>query len=71
MTDVAVDTATGDIYASSTSAKPWMPPHGTTSWAPAAPATPDVEVTGLTMLADERILYAATHGLSAWKPTLL
>jgi hypothetical protein len=69
MTDVAVDTVTGDIYASSDFGVSILP-DGTTSWVLAATGMPNVEVTGLTMLADERILYAATHGLSAWKLTL-
>ena len=69
MTDVAVDTVTGDIYASSDFGVAMLP-SGTTSWVLAATGMPNVEVTGLTMLADERILYAATHGLSAWKLAL-
>ena len=69
MTDVAVDTETGDIYASSDFGVSVLP-NGTTSWVQAGTGMPNVEVTGLTMLADERILYAATHGLSAWKLTL-
>jgi hypothetical protein len=28
---------------------------------------PMVEVPGLTIVPSERVLYAATHGLSAWK----
>jgi hypothetical protein len=28
---------------------------------------PNVEVTGLTIVPGKRILYAASHGLSAWK----
>jgi hypothetical protein len=28
---------------------------------------PNVEITGLVILPAERILYAASHGLSAWK----
>jgi hypothetical protein len=31
---------------------------------------PNVEITGLTILPGERILYAATHGLSAWRLNL-
>jgi hypothetical protein len=32
----------------------------------AAPGMPKVEVAGLTIIAGERKLYAATHGLGAW-----
>jgi hypothetical protein len=28
---------------------------------------PNVEITGLRILPQDRILYAATHGLSAWR----
>jgi hypothetical protein len=28
---------------------------------------PNVEVTGLTMVSAERVLYAASHGLGAWR----
>jgi hypothetical protein len=28
---------------------------------------PNVEVTGLTIVPGKRVLYAASHGLSAWK----
>ena len=69
MTDVVVDTVTGDIYASSDFGVSMLP-NGTTSWVLAATGMPNVEVTGLTMLTEERILYAATHGLSAWKLSL-
>jgi hypothetical protein len=31
---------------------------------------PNVEVAGLTIVPGERILYAATHGLSAWRLNL-
>jgi hypothetical protein len=40
---------------------------GSTSWAIAAAGMPMVEVPGLTIVPSERILYAATHGLGAWK----
>ena len=69
MTDVAFDAETGDVYASSDFGVSMLP-HGTTSWVLAAGGMPNVEVAGLTLLTDERILYAATHGLSAWKLSL-
>ena len=43
---------------------------GTTTWTEAAPGMPNVEVTGLTIVPGERILYAASHGLSAWRLNL-
>ena len=43
---------------------------GTTSWVPAAPGMPNVEVAGLTIVPGARILYAATHGLGAWRLNL-
>jgi hypothetical protein len=41
-------------------------PKGTTSWIVAGGGMPMVEVAGLTIVPSERILYAATHGRSAW-----
>jgi hypothetical protein len=43
---------------------------GETSWVEAAFGMPNVEVAGLTIVPGERILYAATHGLSAWRLNL-
>jgi len=40
---------------------------GTHKWVPAAQGLPNVEVTGLTLDAERGLLYAATHGLGAWK----
>jgi hypothetical protein len=69
MTDVAVDTVTGDAYASSDFGVSMLF-AGTSSWVRAGTGMPNVEVTGLTILPGERILYAASHGLSAWRLTL-
>lgn len=44
--------------------------NGTTSWATAGSGLPMVEVAGLTIVPGSRVLYAATHGRSAWKLTL-
>ncbi|MDP9283728.1 MAG: exo-alpha-sialidase [Actinomycetota bacterium] len=66
--DVALD-STGDVYASSDFGVAMLP-VGTTSWVLAAPGMPNVEVAGLTILPNERILYAATHGLGAWRLNL-
>ena len=45
-------------------------PFGTTSWVVAGSGLPNVEVAGLTLVSKERVLYAATHGRSAWSLTL-
>jgi hypothetical protein len=65
-TDVALDEVTGDVYASSDFGV-LMLPAGSSSWELAAPGMPNVEVTGLTMVSAERVLYAASHGLGAWR----
>ena len=41
-------------------------PHGTTTWVVGGAGLPMVEVAGLTIVPSARILYAATHGRSAW-----
>jgi hypothetical protein len=40
--------------------------NAATSWAVAGAGLPMVEVAGLTIVPSARILYAATHGRSAW-----
>jgi hypothetical protein len=67
--DVAVDDVTGDVYAASDFGVSILP-AGTTSWVRAGSGMPNVEVAGLTILPGSRILYAASHGLSAWRLTL-
>ena len=62
------DEATGDLYAANDFGVLRLG-AGTTSWTLAAAGMPNVEVAGLTT-PDERVLYAATHGLSAWRLTL-
>jgi hypothetical protein len=69
ITDLVYDDVTGDLYASSDFGVLALP-AGTTSWAEPAPGLPNVEVAGLTIVPSERILYAATHGLSAWRLNL-
>jgi hypothetical protein len=69
ITDVVRDDATGDVYASSDFGVMRLA-SGTMSWTAAAPGMPNVEVPGLTIVPGERILYAATHGLSAWRLNL-
>jgi hypothetical protein len=39
---------------------------GSSDWGVAAMGMPNVEVAGLTIVAAERKLFAATHGLGAW-----
>jgi hypothetical protein len=68
-TDLVFDDVTGDLYAA-TDYGVLRLAGGTTTWTSAAPGMPNVEVTGLTMVSGDRILYAATHGLSAWRLNL-
>jgi hypothetical protein len=66
MTDLVRDDETGDLYAASDFGVSMLP-DGETSWVLAARGMPNVEVAGLTIVPPERVLYAATHGLSAWR----
>jgi hypothetical protein len=66
ITDVVLDEATGDLYASSDFGVLRLA-DGTTSWTLAAAGMPNLEVAGLTLVGEERILYAASHGLGAWR----
>jgi len=67
--DVAYDAPSGDLYAS-TDFGVFRLESGTTTWTDAAPGMPNVEVAGLTYVGKDRILYAATHGLGAWRLNL-
>lgn len=69
ITDLVRDDVRGDLYAS-TDFGVLRLTSGTTTWTLAAPGMPNVEVAGLTIVSDKRILYAATHGLSAWRMNL-
>jgi len=69
ITDVIQDGPSGDIYVS-TDFGVLRLAGGTTTWTAAAPGMPNVEVAGLTYVAKDRIVYAATHGLSAWRLNL-
>ena len=40
------------------------------TWVVAGQGLPMVEIRGLTIVSSERLLYAATHGRSAWKLSL-
>ena len=44
--------------------------NGSSDWVVAGSGLPQVEVAGLTIVPSSRVLYAATHGRSAWKLTL-
>jgi hypothetical protein len=69
VTDLVRDDVTGDLYAASDFGVSRLA-AGSSSWTLAAAGMPNVEVAGLTIVPSERILYAATHGLSAWRLNL-
>jgi hypothetical protein len=69
VTDLVRDDVTGDLYAASDFGVAMLPAGGT-NWVLAAQGMPNVEVAGLTIVPSKRVLYAATHGLSAWKLNL-
>ncbi|MGE5156288.1 MAG: exo-alpha-sialidase, partial [Betaproteobacteria bacterium] len=69
VTGLVEDSVTGDLYASSDFGVLRLA-AGTTTWTAAAPGMPNVEVAGLTIVPGDRILYAASHGLSAWRLNL-
>jgi hypothetical protein len=69
VTGLVEDSVTGDLYASSDFGVMRLA-AGTTTWTDAAPGMPNVEVAGLTIRPQDRILYAASHGLSAWRLNL-
>ena len=68
VTDLVRDDVTGDLYAATDFAVLKLaggnPANG---WIIAGSGLPMVEVTGLTIVPSARVLYAATHGRSAWK----
>lgn len=66
VTDLVQDPVKKDLYAS-TDFGVMRLPFNTTSWLPVADGLPNVEVAGLTMAGKDRTLYAASHGLAAWK----
>ena len=69
VTDLVRDDVTGNLYAASDFGVTMLA-AGSTHWTLAAPGMPNVEVAGLTIIPSARILYAATHGLSAWRLNL-
>jgi hypothetical protein len=71
ITDVAFDPNTGDLYASTDFGVDVLSPASSdTTWQPASTGLPMVAVYGLTINPAKRVLYAATHGRSAWMLTL-
>jgi hypothetical protein len=66
VTDLVRDDLTGDLYAA-TDFGVMKLADGATSWTVAAAGMPMVEVPGLTIVPSARVLYAATHGLGAWR----
>jgi hypothetical protein len=72
LTDVVQDEDSGDLYVSSDFGV--LKRSGNGPWTMAAPGMPNVEVAGLTYVPGEgpghhadRLIYAATHGLGAWR----
>jgi hypothetical protein len=65
VTGVALDSVTGDLYAS-TDFGVMKLASGSTTWTMAASGMPMVEVTMLNIVPGSRVLYASTHGLGAW-----
>lgn len=66
VTDLVRDDVTGDLYAA-TDFGVLRLPNGSSTWVMAGTGMPMVEVPGLTIVPSARILYAATHGRSAWR----
>jgi hypothetical protein len=66
VTDLVRDDLTGDLYAG-TDFGVMKLASGSTTWTVAAAGMPMVETPGLTIVPSSRVLYAATHGLGAWK----
>ena len=69
ITALVRDDVTGDLYAASDFGVMRCRTR-TTTWTVAGTGLPMVEVAGLTIVPSARILYAATHGRSAWSLAL-
>ncbi len=65
ITGLVRDDLTGDLYASSDFGVMRLA-NRSTAWVVAGGGLPMVEVAGLTIVPRSRVLYAATHGRSAW-----
>jgi hypothetical protein len=71
VTDLVRDDVTGDLYAATDfGVLKLAGGNPANEWVVAGSNLPMVEVTGLTIVPSARVLYAATHGRSAWKLTL-
>jgi len=55
----------GDLYAGTDFGVLRLPASSST-WVAAGGGLPNVEICGLTIVPSARVLYAATHGRSAW-----
>jgi hypothetical protein len=69
ITDLVRDDLTGDLYAASDFGVMRLASGGTI-WTAAGTGLPKVEVSALTIVPNSRLLYAATHGRSAWQLSL-
>jgi hypothetical protein len=69
ITALVRDDKTGDLYAGSDFTVMRLA-NGATTWTMAGTGLPMVEVPGLTIVPEARVLYAATHGRSAWSLAL-
>ena len=68
VTDVVSD-SNGDLYAATDFAVLKLA-AGSSTWTTAGAGMPMVEVAGLTIVPERRLLYAATHGRSIWRMNL-
>jgi len=67
ITGIAFDSVKGDLYVSTDFGVDVLSPVSSdTTWEPASTGLPTVAVWGLTIDTAHRVLYAATHGRSAW-----
>jgi hypothetical protein len=69
ITALVRDDKTGDLYAGNDFTVLKLA-NGGNSWTAAAGGLPQVEISSLTLVPGSRVLYAATHGRSAWQLTL-
>jgi hypothetical protein len=66
VTNIAYDGVTGDLYIS-TDFGVYVERAGSTTWQNAAPGMPMAAISSLTLSANGRVLYAATHGRGVYK----
>jgi hypothetical protein len=69
ITGIARDDVTGDLFVSTDFGVDTLP-SGSSTWVSAGTNLPPVAVYGLTIDSGARVLYAATHGRSAWRLNL-